>query len=118
MMYRVFSSGCMLRLMLILISSQNFAEVTQTWRDPTKPAMISVVAKDTTDDSKKMEASYRLKLIIISPTRRLALINETFVKVGDRIGEVNVQRITKNSVVLSAPGKKITLYLLDQKDWE
>ena len=103
---------------LSLVSTQDIAQARQTWRDPTKPAMMRVTADDTQDDGKKAEATYQLSSIIISSTRRLALINAIFVRVGDRIGEARVVKINRNSVVLSAPGKKITLYLLDQRGWE
>jgi len=103
---------------LILASSQNIAQPTRTWRDPTKPAMMEGRVEAIRDDAKKVEATYQLSSIIVSSTRRLALINAAFVRVGDRIGEASVVKINRNSVVLSAPGKKITLYLLDQKGWE
>jgi len=103
---------------VVLVSGQSFAKQTGAGRDPTRPAMLGVSGMDTTDEAKKNEDTYLLSSIIISPTRRLALINAMFVKVGDRIGDARVVNINKNSVVLSAPGKKITIYLLDQRGWE
>ena len=99
-----------------LISHQSFSEQVTPKRDPTKPVVAEVFKVEGKKD--KVEETYTLSSIIVSPTRRLALINEKFVKVGDTIGEASVLKINKNSVLLSAPGKKITIYLFDQTGWE
>lgn len=79
--------------------------------DPTQPAVVDEVATDST--KKKEEEHYTLQSIIISPTRRIALINDKFLTVGDKIGEDTVEIIRKNAVVLSRPGQKRTLFLFD-----
>ena len=106
--------GCV-ALGLILVSNQSFSEQEAAKRDPTRPVVTEVV---TVKKKGKKEETYLLSSIIVSPTRRLARINSTFVKEGDTIGEASVLKINKNSVLLSTPGKKITIYLLDQKGWE
>lgn len=103
---------------MMLLLNQSFAQQTHVGRDPTQPAMGAFSTVETEEKETKPEEAYHLASIIISPTRRLALINATFVKVGDKIGEASVVKINRNSVSLLAPGKKITIYLLDQRGWE
>jgi hypothetical protein len=56
--------------------------------DPTRPAVTEVAVE--TDKKELKEEAYVLSSIIVSPTRRIALINAKFVKVGDTIGEASV----------------------------
>ncbi|WP_238552842.1 hypothetical protein, partial [Legionella oakridgensis] len=56
---------------------------------------------------------YQLQSIIIGRSRRLALINDQFVSIGDSIGSAVVIAIDRNSVVLSESGRKLKIDLFD-----
>ncbi len=98
----------------ILLWNQSVNSQAPTLRDPTQPAITEFVE---TDKTKQKEDEYVLQSIIISPTRRVALINDNYVSVGDHIGEDKVVAIRTNSVVLSRPGQKRTIYLFDLGMW-
>lgn len=78
-------------------------------RDPTRPLIVEVVEADKKIEQERLV----LQSIIISPTRRIALINDEYVKVGDYIGLYKINSIEKNSVVLTQPGQKKIIYLFD-----
>ncbi len=99
-----------------LLSNQEVNALTLLEHDPTQPAVIDVEGTDTTKADTK--ESYSLQAIIISPTRRLALINSIFLNVGEIIGIAKVEKINKNFVVLSVSGQKLTIYLFDQSSME
>lgn len=96
---------------LLLINPLNADTVTE--RDPTLPA-VAMPAKDA---KLEKEPVYILQSIIISPTRRLAVINGNILRVGDKLGEATVDVIDTNTVILAWPGRKLTLYLLKQGSW-
>jgi MSHA biogenesis protein MshK len=85
-------------------------------RDPTQPAIVDSITPDLKE--KKKEDIYTLQSIIVSPTRRIALINDQFVSIGDWIGQEKVELIENNKVVLSRQGQKKTLYLFDLQTLE
>ena len=100
---------------LACLSSQALAKnVPIELRDPTKPVIEEVITKETS----KAEETYKLQSIIISTTRRLALINDKLVKIGDKIGSATVEMIEKNSVTLSKSGHIVTIFLIDMRAWE
>ena len=96
-------------LIFVLLSNFTVNAVGVKMRDPTQPAITDIAVSDVKN---KEEAIYILKGIFISsPSQRVALINDTYVNEGDHIGIDEVKRIDKNSVVLSRPGQKRTIYL-------
>lgn len=72
-------------------------------RDPTQPGNLY-----STDNTR---GAFRLNSILVGKTRRLALINDTLVQVGDTIDSARVISINEDSVVIADSGKTITLYL-------
>lgn len=83
-------------------------------RDPTKPAIdTSVVPTE-----KRVEQTFKLQAIIISRSRRLALIDDVQVSIGDKIGDATVEMISENSVTLSRAGENVTLYLINMQGWK
>lgn len=92
-----------------------FATVV-TLRDPTQPAIADTTLPEIKVQEKKEEII--LQGIIVSSKRRLALINDHYVKVGDMIGEDKVESIEKNSILLSRSGQKRTIYLFSLDSWE
>lgn len=75
----------------------------------TQPAIPDVPVNTTKTQNEEL---YELKGIFISgSSQRVALINSSYVKEGDQFGLDHVDVIDKNTVVLSRPGQKRTLYL-------
>jgi MSHA biogenesis protein MshK len=70
-------------------------------RDPTRPFTGKV----------EISGQLQLRSILIGSDRRLALINDTFVQIGDTIGSAKVIAIKEDSVVLVDSGRTQTLYL-------
>lgn len=79
---------------------------------PTK-SPITIMHDPTKPYTGKIEAGGQLQLrsILIGKDRRIALINDTFVQVGDAIGEAKVIAIKEDFVVLIESGRTETLYL-------
>ena len=108
----LFCFGLLIASTVLAVEPQPLRNITATVeRDPTQPAVVDSIA---TGSKKEAKPSYLLQSIIISSTRRLALINSNFVRVGDKIADATVEMIDKNSVILSLPGRKLTLYLFSR----
>lgn len=92
-------------LILFIINTSNaYAEL----RDPTRPPDFI---------SKKLGkgvATWALTSILISKDRRIAVVNGQVVHEGDEIASETVISIQPNTVQLTGPGGKITLFLLDK----
>lgn len=88
-----------------IIPAEEATHNINTLRDPTQPAKY--------EPGNKGNGGFQVRSIIIGKTRRVALINDTFVQIGDRIGSATVISIDKNSVVLQDAGRPITLYLFE-----
>lgn len=101
---------------LLCIWNDSLHATVITLRDPTQPAIVETILLESGAEKKKEELV--LKAIIVSPKRRIALINDHYVKVGDMIGEDKVESIEKNSVLLSRSGQKRTLYLFSLDSWD
>lgn len=82
-------------------------------RDPTMP-----FANSLTNESSLNEESYVLQSILISPMRRLAMINGELVSTGSKIQGARVLVISKNHVVLLVSGRKVTIYLFGRRLWK
>lgn len=80
----------------------------QALADPTRPpaALGSSAA-----DSDKPEEPPALQSVLISPQRRVAIINGRSVQVGDKVGQARVARILENEVVLR-DGKEVQVLKL------
>jgi MSHA biogenesis protein MshK len=78
--------------------------------DPTRPpAALLPEAAPASDAS-----GPALQSILISPTRKLAIINGQTVRPGDKVGDARVVRITENEVVLRDGRQSQTLKLFPQ----
>lgn len=60
-------------------------------RDPTQPADV---------DASSYGSGYNISLIIVSDTRKMAVLNGLFVSEGDTVGQDKVIEIKPDSVVL------------------
>lgn len=81
----------------------------KTLKDPTQPVIPDVAP---TEAKAASEEEYILKGIFASSLAQpVALINDTYVRVGDQFGLDHIDKITTNTVILSRPGQQRTLYL-------
>ena len=101
-------------LLILLCPVLSFA-LDQDGRDPTMPQLNSLNTQPENAQGKK--TSFQLQSIIIGKTRRLALINDNFVRVGDKVDDATLIEINKNEVVLQRAGRKMTLNLFDLRTW-
>lgn len=76
--------------------------------DPMRPPQASVYSTS----AKKSVIRYHLSSIVISPSRRSAIINGKSVTTGDRVGNARVTEIQGTRVRISIAGKIRTLSLL------
>jgi len=85
-----------------------FAVTAQTRAlvDPTRPPNVS-------EETSAGEAiGPRLQSVLISPTRRAAVISGTAVALGGRFGEATLEEVTESAVVLKYADRRETLQLL------
>lgn len=108
--------GLYLALGFTLLLSQRLHAQSVTMRDPTRPEVSEMTSADLT--KKKEEEPYIVQSIIVSQSRRIALINNKYFSVGDMLGEDTVIAIENNKVVLSRPNQKTTVYLFDLRPLE
>jgi MSHA biogenesis protein MshK len=67
----------------------------QALTDPTRPPNANAPA-----DAPQEAGGPQLQSVLISPRRRLAIINGTMVSLGDMLGEAKVVKISETEVVL------------------
>lgn len=77
-------------------------------RDPTRPP-VSLGAVNS--NATAATAAPVLQSVLISPGRKVAVINGETVQVGDRLGDARVTKITEGEVVLVRDGQSQTLKL-------
>ncbi len=82
--------------------------------DPTKPGSFT---PPLTGAAEMQEKQFKLQSVLISSQRRVAVINDRSVQVGDRINGATVQQIEKNRVVLDKRGRRFDLGL-DEYDFK
>lgn len=80
----------------------------QELRDPTQPSYYS--AGDNVYQE-RLRQSYRLHSVLVGPDRRVAVINGKRVRVGEKVDEAVVQKISKSSVTLQIPGTVFVINL-------
>ena len=94
---------------LVLISAAVLTQNARALQDPTRPTDPSAYFGYGTANN-----SWALQSILSSPARRIAIINGTRVREGDRIGSAKVVSISESQVVLNSGGRALTLHLLPQ----
>ena len=77
--------------------------------DPTRPP--SAVAERPASEA-AAPAGPRLQSVLISPTRRVAVISGKTVAQGGKFGDATVASITESAVLLRYPDRKETLQLV------
>jgi hypothetical protein len=78
--------------------------------DPTRPPSAHV-SDDTPEASRAGIGSQKVQMILVSPTRRMAVIGGVRVEEGDQIFGADVASILPNEVVLHGPTGEIRLPL-------
>jgi MSHA biogenesis protein MshK len=108
MMRRRFTHYSLVCLALLLGSTSLYAQLDLP--DPTKPSsFVPQVAKST----KSLVKQFKLHSVLISAQRRVAIINEKSVEVGDSVNGATVSQIEKSRVVLVKQGTHFSLSLVD-----
>jgi len=85
------------RALAMLVAAFVLPAQAETLVDPTRPP-ASVSPGDV--HSPAAQAGPVLQSILISPVRTVAIISGQTVRVGDRIGDAQVAKITENEVIL------------------
>lgn len=75
---------------------------------PTDPALYFGI------EQPRNSSGWSLQSILSSPDRRIAVINGSRVREGDRIGSARVVRIRDSHVLLNTGSRTVTLRLLPQ----
>jgi len=78
--------------------------------DPTRPGNFSAPAERSEIPSAKQ---FKLHSLLISSQRRVAIINDKSVEVGDLVNGATVRRIDKNRVELDKQGTRFSLSLIE-----
>jgi MSHA biogenesis protein MshK len=95
-------------LMSIAMLTATFARGDEL-RDPTRPpAMVE------SDAAQPAAAGPVLQSVLVSPTRRIAMIDGQALTTGDKFGDARVVKITENEVVLRNGHEVQTLKLFPQ----
>lgn len=77
--------------------------------DPTRPPGAALTAAVT---GEQVDVALVLQSVIVSPERRVAVINGRSVRTGDRVGDAEVMEISRSRVRLEGPKGSITLALV------
>lgn len=79
--------------------------------DPTRPPNVQPEAAEAA-----VIEGARLQSVLISPSRRAAVISGTAVTLGGRYGDARVEAISESAVVLRYADRRETLQLLPSQD--
>jgi MSHA biogenesis protein MshK len=88
-------------------SSTGQAARAQALNDPMRPPLAAASGA-----AESAPGASRLQSVLISPTRRLALIDGRLVPLGGKVGDATVVAITESGVVLKKNGESEKLQLL------
>lgn len=94
------------RLLLALLLALPASAVALT--DPTRPWSAGTYGQPSGSDN----AGWNLDSVLVSSSRRVAIINGRDVSEGERVGNARVISIRRNSVVLQENGKQFRLGLV------
>ncbi|MCO6412956.1 MAG: hypothetical protein J5I92_09445 [Thiogranum sp.] len=96
-------------LIRLLIASLGVSASALALQDPTRPTNASDWFGNKTSGT---QAEWSLQSILTGPDRRIAVINGTRVREGDRIGTARVVQIEDSRVLLRTGEGTLTLRLL------
>ncbi len=84
--------------------------VAQALSDPTRPPAAPAASPDE-GLNETAKGALRLQSVLISPGRRVAVIDGRLVQLGERIGDATLVAISESQVVLQRAGGRETLKL-------
>jgi MSHA biogenesis protein MshK len=93
----------LIALSLLFAASTSQAALAQPLRDPTRPP--SATALQETNEA----APSRLQSVLISPTRKIAVIDGRTVRLGERVGDATLVAIAPSEVTLQRGAQYETL---------
>ncbi len=96
-------------LAMLLVSSAS-AQRSAPLADPTRPPAVGPTAEVVVPEGP------RLQSVLISPTRRTAVISGKTVALGARFGDATVESINEGTVVLKYADRRETLQLIPGMD--
>jgi MSHA biogenesis protein MshK len=96
---------------LLCVVCLGFSAVSPALNDPTRPTDHALFFGTGQSAS---SAQWVLQSILLSSDRRIAVINGTRVREGDRLGSAKVVRIADSHVLLKTGGTTLTLRLLPE----
>jgi len=96
-------------LTMLLVSSAS-AQGSASLADPTRPPAVGPAAEVVVPEGP------RLQSVLISPTRRTAVISGKTVALGARFGDATVEAINEGTVVLKYADRRETLQLIPGMD--
>ena len=96
-------------LAMLLVSSAS-AQRPAPLADPTRPPAVGPVGEVVVPEGP------RLQSVLISPTRRTAVISGKTVALGARFGDASVESINEGTVVLKYADRRDTLQLIPGMD--
>ncbi len=94
-------------LLLFFGLTSGMSRAAEPLRDPTRPYSAA-------QDARAASPRFIVNAIIISPKRRVAIVNGRRVAVGGSIAGATVVAIEKNQLILDVGGKRITAGLNDE----
>lgn len=97
-------------LVLATVSGSAQAALGQSLVDPMRPPNVTVTPGD--QGTETVAPSTQLQSVLISRSRKLAIINGQTVALGGRLGEATVSKISETEVVLQYPDRAEVLKLL------
>jgi MSHA biogenesis protein MshK len=102
------AAACALGAVLALMPT---AALSQELTDPTRPpAGLAVVAPEGGGEGAVTPVN-QLQSVIISPTRKAAIINGVVVKLGGKVGDAVLTRVAEDEVVLMSGDSRQVLKL-------
>jgi len=100
------AAGVALAIVCSVICSS--ASATEPLPDPTRPVLMGGVQKAKTADPKH----WQLTSVLISAQRRVAVINDQVVRIGQNINGAKLLTVEPGSALLSHAGRRIRLELI------
>lgn len=108
-----------MRLLLTLLVAATAGTLSAQERDPTRPpSQAEIEAWFGTGPQVRGSAPFRLQSILLSPTRRIAVIDDQRLRIGEHIGTARVTSIEPGRVVLEQDDKNIVLEIATHLDTE
>lgn len=76
--------------------------------DPTRPPMV---LRSPGVEQKSPATELKLDTVLVSPGRRVAVINGNVLREGDEVGGATIEQIDLQGVVINRGGQQVTLRL-------